>query len=107
MDLVEVQGHEQRVLVPVVAAPESRLRKAQRLVERQGRRVARAHFEVHVASVGIGGERGADQGAGVPVPAVLGPYGDGGDVQLAEDVANPDVTGDLTSVFDHQVEAVG
>src|SRR5215211_6479062 len=91
MGLVEVQGHEQGVLVPVVAGPASRILEAERLVERQGRRVVRAHLEMDLGGVGIRGERGADQGAGVPAPAVLGPYSDGGYVQLAEDVADPDL----------------
>ena len=107
MNLVEVQGHKQGVFVAVVPGPASRLPEAQRRVERQGRRVGGAYLEVDVAGVGICGERGADQGSGVSASAALGSYGDGGDVQLAEDVADPDVAEDLASIFDHQVEAVG
>src|SRR5215203_545272 len=97
MDLIEVQGHEQGVRVPIVAGPASRLLEAQRLVERQGRRVVRSHLEVDPSGVRIRGERGADQGAGVSAPAVLGSYGDGGDVQLAENVADPDLAQDLAT----------
>src|SRR5919107_7379 len=106
MSLVEVQGHEDRVFVPVVAGPASRLQETERLVERDGLHVGGAHLEVDAAGVGIGGERGADHGAGVSAPAVLRLYGDGGYVQLSEDVADPDVAEDLATVFDYQVEGV-
>ena len=86
MNLIEVQGHEHCVLVSVVAGPASRFPEAERLVERNSLRVGGAHLEVDTAGVGKGGERGADQGAGVSTPAVLRSYGDGGYVQLAEDV---------------------
>src|SRR5919112_857941 len=107
MSLVEVQGHEHCVLVSVVAGPASRFPEAERLVERNSLRVGGAHFKVDPAGVGKGGERGADQGAGVSTPAVLRSYGDGGYVQLAEDVTDPDLAKDLASIFDHQVETVG
>ena len=105
--LVEVQGHEQGILVPIVAGPAARLQKAERLVERDGLYVGRAYLEVDLVRVGIGGERRADQGAGVSAPTVFRSYGDGSYVQLAENVTDSDVAEDLTSVFDHQVEAEG
>jgi hypothetical protein len=107
MNLIEVQSHEQCVLVSVVARSASRLSEAERLVERNGLHVGGAYLEVGVACIGIGVERGADQGAGVSTPAILGLYGDGGYVQLAEDVADPDLANDLASLFEHQVESVG
>jgi hypothetical protein len=91
MNLIEVQGHEQCVLVPVVAWPASRLPEAERLIEHNGLHVGGAHLEVDVAGLGKGGKRGADEGAGVSTPAVLRSYGDGGYVQLAEDVTDPDL----------------
>jgi hypothetical protein len=107
MNLVEVQGHKQCVLVPIIAGPATRRPEAERLVEIQGRHVGRTHLEVDVAGVGISSEGGTDQGAGVSAPSVLGSYSDGGDVQLTEDVADPDVASDLATDFGHQVEAIG
>ena len=57
-----------------------------------------------MAGVGVGGERRADQGSGVPAATVLGPDGDGGYVELAQDVADPDLPRDPTPLFDHEVE---
>ena len=83
MVLVEVQGHEQRVIIAVVARPAPRRPEPERLVEGNGRRVVWAHLEVDISGLRLRGEGGPDQGPRVSATTVFRADGDGRNVQLA------------------------